>query len=173
MMSPGHAQAGETARNSRPQLEALSRTQVQRRGGERPTPEHTASRVGDHAQVLAVFDRLPAGPRRIGGCRILAPLPGVAVQVKEPVIVGLLAAHGPRPTVGILNVPGIVAEQGSADTAMAAHDRLGPAGTLPLGFRRQAVSRPPQVIRWHLHPRLDLVYGRIAHLLVGNPFLLA
>src|SRR5439155_12371065 len=100
MISSGYTHAGGTARNGRFQFEALGRTQVQRRGCARPATEYSASRAGNYAQILAVFDQELTVARWIRGGRILAPLPGVAVQVKQSVFVRHLLAHRLGATVG-------------------------------------------------------------------------
>ena len=58
MISSGYTHAGGTARNGRFQFEALGRTQVQRRGCARPATEYSASRAGNYAQILTVFDQI-------------------------------------------------------------------------------------------------------------------
>src|SRR5262249_17403497 len=119
------------------------------------------------------------GRRGVGGVALLAPLPDVAQHVEQPQVVRLEPAHRPGPVGRIQLVPGVVLERILGGAVIAAGDRAGPAGVLPLRFRRQAVARPPQVIRGQLQPfagldgRLDVLDRRVAHLVFGDAFGLA
>src|SRR4051812_32615747 len=111
MTSSGNTQAAGTASRGRLEFEALSRTQVQRGGCRRSAAECSAFRAGNHAPVLAVLDRKPTGDRWIEGGRILAPLAGVTIHVKESVIVRHFITHRLHATVRVLNIPGIASQE--------------------------------------------------------------
>src|SRR5262249_26185409 len=103
---------------------------------------------------------------------LLAPSIDITMHVEQAQVVGLLAAHRPRPLARILEVPAIFRQQLLRLAVIPAGDRTRPAGILPLCFRRQPVARQTQVILLqpgHLPGRIRL----ITPLVLGNALLLA
>src|SRR5207253_2302672 len=82
----------------------------------------------------------PGGGVGVGPVLVEAPLPDVAVQVVQAPGVGLLPADRVGGLVGVLRVPGVLAEAVGGVAEGVRRAGAGAAGVLSLGLGRQAVG---------------------------------
>ena len=103
----------------------------------------------------------------------MAPLVDISQGVEKAQVIRLEPADRVRVALCVVQPPGKAREQGVVITERPDRRRAGAAAVFPLGLGRQAIARPLEVVVREPHPRMDLVDWRVAHLRLGNLFLLA
>src|ERR1051325_6179034 len=145
-------------------------------GGGAPAPDPGRG-VADREDGVFVVDPPPLTPSPFwrGGTSapitvidpaIVDPLPGVAVYVEQPVLVGLFRADRPAMQRRVDEVPGVLVEQGYALAEEMRGAVAAARGKFPFRFGGQAISCAMQVVGGQRHAGSDRV--GIDPLVFGN-----